>query len=116
MAQDSGTQTANDPAAVNHSPSMEQFAQNLLDEKDLNSIDDVTKEAMRDDLVDRLEQVTNRVIVDNLPKDKLAEFEKMIDTDAEPDDVQEFVSQNVPKLESKLADAYFDFRRLYLGL
>jgi len=95
---------------------LEEFAENLLLEKNLNNIDEATLRQMREDLVDRLERVTDKVVVDNIAENKLPEFEKMIDSGAKPADVQAFVSANVPNLGPKLTEAYFDFRRLYLGL
>jgi len=95
---------------------IQRFAENLLQEKDLENIDQKTRDIMREELVDRLEKVTNRVLVDNLPEDKLDEFESMIDKSATPAELQKFISDNVPDIENKLIDAYFDFRRLYLGL
>lgn len=100
----------------NNNASLEQFAENLLLEKDLRNIDEPTLRQMREDLVDRLERVTDRVVVENIPVDKLPEFEKMVDAGAKPAEVQAFVSANVPDLAPKLTEAYFDFRRLYLGL
>ena len=57
-----------------------------------------------------------QIIVDNLPEDKLPEFEKMIDSQARPEDVQDFIDQSIPNLGPKLTEAYFNFRKLYLGL
>lgn len=99
-----------------HYIQLEEFAENLLQEKDLRNIDEPTLRQMREDLVERLELVTDRVVVENIPKEKLPEFEKMIDEGAGPDQIQEFVSNNVSDLGPKLTEAYFDFRRLYLGL
>lgn len=106
----------NQPDDRKHYVQLEEFAENLLMEKDLRNIDEPTLRQMREDLVDRLEQVTNRVVVNNIPEEKLPEFEKMIDEGAKPSDVQDFISNNVKDLGPKLTEAYFDFRRLYLGL
>jgi hypothetical protein len=95
---------------------LEEFAENLLLEKNLTNIDEATLRQMREDLVDRLEKVTDKVVVDNIPEERLAEFEKMVDDGAKPEDVQAFISTNVPDLGPKLTEAYFDFRKLYLGL
>lgn len=95
---------------------MEEFASNLLAEKSLNNIDNETIEQMRSDLVDRLEQVTNRTVIENLPMEKLPEFEKMIDDEAQTEEIQDFIAQNIPNLGPKLTEAYFNFRKLYLGL
>lgn len=99
-----------------HQVQLEEFAENLLQEKDLINVDEVTRSQMREDLVERLEQVTDRVVVDNIPPEKLFEFEKLIDKNPKPAEVQKFVSENVPNLEEKLTEAYFNFRKLYLGL
>ena len=95
---------------------IERFAENLLQEKELANVDQQTRDIMRADLVDRLEKVTNRVIVDSLPEEKLTEFESLIGREAVQEELQSFIQANVPELEDKLTDAYFDFRRLYLGL
>jgi hypothetical protein len=95
---------------------IEKFAENLLQEKELENVDLRTRDIMRDELVDRLEKVTNRVLVDAIPEGKLSEFEVLIDKGANADELRAFVQENVPEIENKLIDAYFDFRRLYLGL
>jgi uncharacterized Fe-S cluster-containing protein len=95
---------------------IERFAENLLQEKELANVDQQTRDIMRADLVDRLEKVTNRVIVDSLPEEKLAEFESLVGREVVQEELQSFIQANVPELEDKLTDAYFDFRRLYLGL
>ncbi len=95
---------------------IEKFAENLLQEKELENVDRRTRDIMRAELVDRLEKVTNRVLVDAIPEDKLPAFEQLIDKGADPDELRAFVQENVPEIENKLIDAYFDFRRLYLGL
>ena len=105
----------NDNRISNNSVHLEEFAENLLLEKNLTNIDAATLRQMREDLVDRLEKVTDKVVVDNIPEDKLGEFEKMVD-DGAKEDVQAFISSNVPDLGPKLTEAYFDFRKLYLGL
>ena len=100
----------------NQSAKLEDFAENLLLEKNLTNIDDETLAEMRKDLVDRLEQVTNRTVVDNLPQDKLPEFEKMIDEGADHSQIQDFIAASIPNLPEKLTESYFNFRKLYLGL
>ena len=104
--------TAEDRVDLN----LERFAENLLQEKELANIDQETRDVMRADLVDRLEKVTNKVIVDSLPDDKLMELEALVDKKASQEELRDFVGANVPEIEDKLTDAYFDFRRLYLGL
>lgn len=99
-----------------HQVHLEEFAENLLQEKTLTNVDEATRMQMREDLVDRLEQVTDRVVVDNIPPEKLFEFEQLIDKHAKPADVQKFISENVINLDQKLTEAYFNFRKLYLGL
>lgn len=102
--------------ATKHYAEIENFADNLLAEKNLTNIDEPTLRQMRDDLVERLEQVINRVVVENIPEEKLPEFEALIDRNANSAEVQEFVDHNVKDMGQKLGEAFFDFRRLYLGL
>jgi hypothetical protein len=110
------TEQVNNNEATNQSARLEDFAENLLLEKNLTNIDDETLAEMRKDLVDRLEQVTNRTVVDNLPQDKLSEFEKMIDEESDPSQIQDFIAASIPNLPEKLTESYFNFRKLYLGL
>lgn len=95
---------------------LEEFADNLLRERDLTNIDNDTRIQMREDLVGRLEQVTNKVVVENIPPEKLFEFERLIDNNSGMAEMQNFISENVPNINQKLTEAYFNFRRLYLGL
>ena len=95
---------------------LEIFAENLLEEKPLYNIDEETIVQMREDLVDRLVQVTNKTIVENIPAEKLFDVEKLIDSSPKPSEIQAFIEDNVPELAPKLTEAYFNFRKIYLGL
>ena len=107
---------------ANHDPArdgdldLERFAELLLVEKHNARLDSASAAQMKQDLLVRLEMVTNRVVVEGMRPDRLPEFEALLDRDAPVAEVQAFVAANVPDLGQRLAGALAEFRRLYLGL
>lgn len=94
---------------------LEAFAQRLLEEKQVTNLEPATQKIMRQQLVERLQRLTNRVMVEALSDDALKSFEELTKTNPTEEQVQEFVSANVPDMNERLTKAYFEFRLMYLG-
>ena len=71
------------------------FINKILEEKGVLSMDKEVVDQMRSDLTDRLETRINASVLENIPKDKLEEFEALLDKDNDSD-IQVFISKNVP--------------------
>lgn len=59
--------------------------------------------------------MTNRVAIESLPESEWPAFERLLDSNASADMVQQFVAERVPDLPARLARAYGNFRAIYLG-
>lgn len=108
-------QDKNNTSQTVQSESLQDFADKLLGEMNLENVDSETIGQMRKDIIDRLERVTNKVAVESLSPEKLFEFEKMIDNNEDASKIQAYIEQNVPDLSEKLTKAYIEFSKLYLG-
>lgn len=93
--------------------SLELFADQLLEEKGADSLDEEIKATMKTDLVSRLEDKVNAIILAALPSEKLDEFSKMLDGDLEGMD--QFLKNNIPGFEEVLAAGLLEFRTTYLS-
>lgn len=91
------------------------FAERLLEEKGLNVLEDEVVAQLKADLVDRLENRVNAVILNALPKDLMGDFEKLLDSEAGDGAVQEFCSKHISGLDELIAAELVAFRRTYIG-
>ena len=82
----------------------EQSADRLLDE-------DALKE-FKNDLLRNIINRINIAIVDNLPEEKLDEYEEVLAKSKE--DQSEFLKKNLPELDKIIAKEFEEFRSLYI--
>jgi hypothetical protein len=54
-------------------------------------------------------------IVDNLPSDKLEAFTKMSEEGKTREELEKYLQDNIPDIQTKFGDAMLEFRNLYLG-
>lgn len=91
------------------------FVNKILEEKGVLEMEKEVVDQMRKDLTDRLETRINASILENIPKDKLDEFEALLDSD-EDAKIQEFISNNIPDLDALIASTMVSFRNIYFGV
>ncbi|MBP6879518.1 MAG: hypothetical protein KBF62_00330 [Candidatus Pacebacteria bacterium] len=91
------------------------FINKILEEKGVLSMDKEVVDQMRSDLTDRLETRINASVLENIPKDKLEEFEALLDKD-DDSEIQNFISKNVPDLDALIASTMISFRNIYFGV
>ncbi|MEI6659838.1 MAG: DUF5663 domain-containing protein, partial [bacterium] len=76
---------------------LQTYVDRLVEEKKFP--EDLGSEVMdqiKSDIMSQVEDRINAVIIDNLPEDKLEEFNKLLDSDAKDAEVQGFLSANIP--------------------
>ena len=93
--------------------SLELFADQLLEEKGADSLDEEIKATMKADLVSRLEDKVNAIILAALPPERLEDFSNLLDNNLEGMD--EFLKNNIPGFEEVLAAGLLEFRNTYLS-
>lgn len=91
------------------------FVESLIEEKGLSYLDDLMLAEMKNDLLNRIEDRLNVVIVQNMPEANMAEFEKMMDDKASDEELQKFCEKNIPDLSSLVAIDLARFKDVYLG-
>ena len=94
---------------------VEQFIDQLIDEKDLNLEDDVRQE-LKVDMINRLLDQIDKASINALPEDKAIELaDKLDDPDFTDDQVSEFIRNSGVDLERVALETMMQFRMLYLG-
>jgi len=94
---------------------VEQFIDQLIDEKDLNLEDDV-REQLKVDMINRLLDQIDQATVNALPEDKAIELaDKLDDPEFGDEQVAEFVRNSGVDMEKVTLETMMQFRMLYLG-
>lgn len=101
---------------VNNGIDLVAFVDRLIVEKKLPA--DLEKEVVdqiKSDLLSKVEDRVNAVIISNLSEDKLDEFNKLLDSDISDEEMQKFCSDNIPDLPQLLASELIVFKQSYLS-
>ena len=91
------------------------FVDSLIEEKGLSDLDSEMLIEMKNDLLNRIEDRLNMIIIKNMPEAHIAEFEKMMDEEKSDEDLQKYVAEKIPDIESLVAVDLARFREVYLG-
>lgn len=70
---------------------------------------------IKSDLLSRVEDRINGVIVNNLSSEKIEEFTHLLDGEADTKEMQEFCLNNIPNLAQLIASELIVFRNSYLS-
>lgn len=93
---------------------IEEFVDQLIKDKGFDEKDPEVLAQIKSDLMDRLENRINALVVSELEEDKLEAFNTVLDSGSEEEMVN-FVKANVPDLDEKVAGELLAFRNMYLG-
>ncbi len=91
------------------------FIESLIEEKGLGDLDSRMLAEMKNDLLNRIEDRLNMIIVQNMPEANIVEFERLMDENAKDEDVQKFCKEKIPDIEALIAVELARFREIYLG-
>lgn len=94
---------------------LETFASLLIEEKGFENVDPEIEEQLKADLLKRVEDRINVAIINNLPKEKMEEFNSLLD-DANQDEIQDYCNKNISGLDEIIAKELMSFRLTYLNL
>ena len=94
---------------------LETFVSLLLEEKGFENVDPEVEEQLKSDLLKRVEDRINAVILSNLPKEKIDEFNELLDN-ASQDEIQNYCNENISGLDEIIAKELMSFRSTYLNL
>jgi wyosine [tRNA(Phe)-imidazoG37] synthetase (radical SAM superfamily) len=90
------------------------FIDRLMEEKKFENISAEVLEQIKEDLTGRVEDRINAATLENMPKEKLEEFNELLDT-ANSEEIQQFCHKNIPNLDEVIAKELLNFRTIYLN-
>lgn len=99
---------------INMTEAIDSFVDRLLLEKKFEVTDPEVLEKIREDLAERAEDRVNMAVLANMPEEKLAEFNRLLDTATLPE-IQEYCQENIPDLDEVIAKELVNFRNIYLN-
>lgn len=95
---------------------IELFVDKLLAEKGMAGALPTAREAMKEELLERLQTIVDATILQHLPDEKMVEFEKMLDNKStKPEAFEKFCRDNIQNLDEIIAATLVTFRARYLG-
>lgn len=101
---------------VNESLDLQMFVDRLVAEKNYPA--DLEKEVIdqiKKDLLSRVEDTVNMVIISNLSEEKLGEFNELLDKGVSDTEMQKFCSDSIPGLSQLIATELIIFKQTYLS-
>lgn len=103
-------------SAVPAQQQLEEFANQILAEKNLPGLSDDVRPSVVAEMVQVLHELINRAILDALPEDKLQELDKLTDDpDANMEQIQQLVASSGVDTKQIVTDTLTKFRELYLA-
>lgn len=91
---------------------LDRFLDQLISEKSLNDKDPEISKQIKTDLRELLDRKLDAVILSQLPEEKLADFEALIDS-GNSEEIKNFITQNVANFDEVIARALMEFRQAY---
>lgn len=104
----------NNNKGVQGGTAISMFIDKLLEEKGASEMGAEVMAQMKKDLETRLEDRINAVVLENIPADKLEEFNNLLD-EGKQEGIDAFYKRNIPDMDSIIAKAFMDFRSLYIS-
>lgn len=95
-------------------PEIRSFLESVLTDANM-TLDEVTKEEMIKELYARLDSYLTTVIVDNIPAEHLEAFIKLNEDKKSKEEIDAFLRDKMPNSKEVFANAFADFRQLYLN-
>lgn len=96
-------------------PEIKNFLEGLIQDAGIATLDDQMHDEMIKELFARLDSFITTTIIDSLPSDKAEEFIKMSEAARPQDELQAYLTANVPNSQEVFKDAFTKFRTMYLG-
>ncbi|MFA5933315.1 MAG: DUF5663 domain-containing protein [Microgenomates group bacterium] len=91
------------------------YLESLLYDTHITLLDEEMKEEMIEEIYKRLDSYLAATIANKLPPEALNEFIKMNDENRPAPEVEAFIKEKMPDADQVFANAFVEFRNLYLG-
>lgn len=90
------------------------FIRDMVAEKRMtDGLDTDVAEQVINDLTEQAEAKINAEILNNLSESQQKQFETLLDRDASPEEVQQFISNSILNLDTVVGNALIEFSKLY---
>lgn len=93
---------------------IEAFVEKLLQEKGVTGLEPEVMTQLKQDLIDRAENMINAEILANMPESALPEFEQVLDSESE-EQIKEFCSKHIPNMDEVVSKALLNLKNTYLS-
>ena len=93
---------------------LDEFVDKLIAEKGFSEKDPDVLEQIKLDLIDRLEDRVNAMVLERLPASCLEDFQELLDSGT-PEAIQEFVTGYIPDIKERTAFELMTFKTMYLS-
>jgi len=94
---------------------LEFFIDSLLSEKQFKNLDSTVRAQLHADLMNRANDHINASILAALPKEKLSEFEALLDKNEGEEVIQSFLRTNIDTMDEIVASSLLRFRNAYIA-
>lgn len=91
------------------------FLESLLTDSGMSILDEETKEEMIKEMYVRLDNYIASIIIDKLPPEHLETFSQMNEEKKSKEEVEKFLKEKMPNYHEVFAEAFANFRQLYIG-
>ena len=96
-------------------PDINVFLTGLLEDAGITPVDEIMKEELITELFARLDNFITTTIIDNMPEEHIDAFLKMNEDKKPQKEIEEFLKGKMPNYQTVFAQAFSDFRDLYLS-
>lgn len=96
-------------------PEIRTFLEGILQDANMTSPDDETREEMLKELFARFDNYMTSSIVENLKEEDMEEFIKMGTEQKPKEEIEKFISEKIPNAQEVFSQAMMDFRETYIG-
>lgn len=93
---------------------LDRYVDKLLEEANLPDLAPEIIAQMKADLLSRVEDRINAALISNMTPDQMKQFDALLETNNDSE-VQQFLKDTIPDLETVIATALISFRSTYLG-
>ncbi len=101
--------------AVEIPPEIKNFLETLLSDSGMTNLDEEMQNEMIKELYARLDNYITSAIVKNMPPENLEEFIKLNEENKPKDEIENYIKEKMPNAGEVFAQAFSEFRELYLG-
>lgn len=108
------TDIPHSPLSAEIPPEARSFLEGILDDAKTLTLDDSMREEMIKELFARLDSFLTSRIVENMPPEAMDEFMKLVEEKKSQSEVEHFVEDRMPNAGEVFAQAFSDFRDMYL--